>query len=492
MNVLPQEVYSVATVREIDRVAIEDHGVPGYTLMTRAGVAAVDQAMSFFPTARRWLIFCGAGNNAGDGYVVARLAAREGIEVSIIAVSDPDSLSGDAATACKDFIAGGGVISHWSGDVVMETDLLVDAMLGSGLMRDVGGDYAAAVDAINTASAPVMALDIPTGLHGDTGTVLGSAVQADLSVTFVGLKQGMFLRDGPDYSGAIRFSGLDIDAACYANATVEYQRIDKNRVGELLPPRSRVSHKGDFGHVLVIGGGPGMPGAVRLCGEGALRAGAGRVSIATDPTHAAVIVKDRPELMARGIAHATDVESVLADVDIVAFGPGLGRSEWAIGLMEFLQADGRPAVWDADALNCLAESPNKADKRIITPHPGEAATLLGVTTAEIQADRRTSVQQLQQKYGGVAVLKGAGTLVSSGTAAPWLSGAGNPGMAAPGMGDVLTGIIAGLLAQGLALQDAATVGVDIHARAGDAAAINGERGLLATDLLNEVRGLVNE
>ena len=490
MNVLPKEVYSVATVREIDRVAIEDHGVPGYTLMTRAAAAAIAEALKFFPAARRWLIVCGAGNNAGDGYVVARLAGKDGIEVSVVAISDPGSLSGDAATAYKDFVADGGVVSPWSGSIA-DADLLVDAMLGNGLMRDVGGDFAAAVRAINAASAPVMALDIPTGLHGDTGAVLGSAVRADLTVTFVGLKQGMYLGEGPEYCGAIRFSGLDNDAACYADAPVEYQRIDKNRLAELLPPRSRESHKGDFGHVLVIGGGPGMPGAVRLCGEGALRAGAGRVSIATDPSHASVIVKDRPELMARGIARARDLESMLDSVDVVAFGPGLGRSQWATELMQLLQADGRPAVWDADALNCLAEAPNRADGRIITPHPGEAATLLDVTTADIQADRRGSVQQLQRIYGGVVVLKGAGSLVSSGTVAPWLSSAGNPGMAAPGMGDVLTGIIAGLLAQGLATQDAALAGVDIHARAGDAAAAKGERGLIATDLLNEVRELVN-
>jgi NAD(P)H-hydrate epimerase len=234
-----------------------------------------------------------------------------------------------------------------------------------------------------------------------------------------------------------------------------------------------------------------MPGAVLLAGEGALRAGAGRVSVATHPTHAAAIVRDRPELMVHGVAGAKDLERLLETVDVLAVGPGLGRSDWANELMQCLQADQRPAVWDADALNWLASAPNVSLKRIITPHPGEAATLLGQSTAAIQSDRREALQGLQVKYGGTAVLKGAGSLVSADDGAPWLCTSGNPGMAAPGMGDVLTGIIAALIAQGLSVQNAAIAGVDLHARAGDRAAARGERGLLASDLLGEIRGLVN-
>lgn len=492
MNALPKDVYSVATVREIDRVAIQEKGVAGYALMTRAGAVALNEAMNVFQNARRWLIVCGSGNNAGDGYVVARLATLEGLDVAVIAISDPASLSGDATLAYQDFISDGGAVSPWSGSIDESTDLVVDAMLGNGLLRAVAGDFASAVAAINGSGIPVMSLDVPTGLQGDTGAVLGSAIRADLTVTFVGLKQGMFLGDGPDYCGEIRFSGLDIEAACYADAAVEYQRIGSGCVSKLLPPRSRSSHKGEFGHVLVVGGGAGMPGAALLCGEGALRAGAGRVSVATDPSHASVIVKDRPELMALGVTGAADLVDMLEDVDVVAFGPGLGRSEWASELMGVLQNDSRLAVWDADALNWLAEVPGKADNRVITPHPGEAATLLGLTTSDVQADRHGVVRRLQESYGGVAVLKGAGSLIAAGTAAPWICTKGNPGMAAPGMGDVLTGIIAGLLAQGLSLQDAAVAGVDIHARAGDLAAAGGERGLIASDLLAEVRALVNE
>ena len=491
MDSLPDNIYSVAGVREIDRTAIEDAGIPGYTLMTRAGKAAVGEVRGRFPDLGRWQVICGAGNNAGDGYVVARLAAAEGIAVSVVAVVDPGSLRGDAAKAYGDFAAEGGAVVPWSGLLDENADLLVDAMLGSGLIREVGGDFAAAVGAINQHGATVLALDIPTGINGDSGLVMGCAVQADLTVTFVGLKSGLFIADGPDHCGQIAFAGLDIAEDCRDHSPVEFRRIGDDRVSKLLPRRRRTAHKGDFGHVLVVGGGAGMPGAIRLCGEAALRSGAGRVSIATDPSHASMIVATRPELMSHAIADVKDLDQLIENADVIAFGPGLGRSPWAAGLFARLVTDERPAVWDADALNWLAESPASADERVITPHPGEAATLLGLTPVEIQGDRKAALEALQRRYGGVAVLKGSGSLVSSASGAPWLCSAGNPGMAAAGMGDVLTGIIAALIAQGLSIEAAAAVGVDVHARAGDRAARSGERGLLASDLVNRIQGFIN-
>lgn len=234
-----------------------------------------------------------------------------------------------------------------------------------------------------------------------------------------------------------------------------------------------------------------MPGAIRLCGEAALRCGAGRVSIATDPAHAALIVATRPELMSHGIGDAGELEPLLERADVVAFGPGLGRTAWAGELFSRLAGDSRPSVWDADALNWLAQTPGAAPNRVITPHPGEAARLLGSDTARVQADRKAAVTELQSRYGGVAVLKGAGSLVFGGEAPPWLCSAGNPGMAAAGMGDVLTGVIAALLAQGLDPEQAAAAGVELHARAGDMAARAGERGMLAGDLIPLLRDLVN-
>ncbi len=491
MNSIPAKIYSVAAVREIDRVAIQDGGIPGYTLMKRAGAAAVNAARTRFVQSMRWQIICGSGNNGGDGYVVATLAAQDGIDVSVLALVDPAKLTGDAATAHKEYVAAGGVVMAWAGKLDAEADLLVDAILGSGLERDVVGEFAAAVAAINIHPASVHAMDIATGINGDTGAVMGSAVVANLTTTFVGLKAGLFLGDGPDYCGEITFSDLEIDDECRANAEPLYRRIDDRLLEESLTPRARTAHKGDFGHVLVVGGGPGMSGAARLCAEAALRAGAGRVSLATHPDHAAFISAARPELMSHGISDAADLKSLLENADVVAFGPGLGQSDWAREIFTVVAASEQAAVWDADGLNLLAMAPDVRENRVITPHPGEAATLLQTETAAIQADRPKALEALAGKYGGVAVLKGAGTLVSAESGAPFICTAGNPGMAAAGMGDTLTGVIAALIGQGLSLSDAAKVGVEIHARSGDIAAEAGERGMLASDLIAALQGVVN-
>jgi len=491
MQSLPANIYSVAAVREIDRVAIEDNGIPGYTLMKRAGAAAVKAARTRFPSAARWQVICGAGNNGGDGFVVARLAAQDGIVVSALTLVEPASLKGDAATAYADFAAEGGVVMRWAGELDAEADLLVDAILGSGLERDVDGAFGDAVAAINSHPADVHSMDIATGINGDTGAVMGSAVIANLTTTFVGLKAGLFLGAGPNHCGEITFSGLEIDDECRREVSPIYQRVDDSLLAKALPPRARGAHKGDFGHVLVVGGGPGMSGAARLCGEAALRAGAGRVSLATHPDHAALISAARPELMSHGVSGAADLRSLLEKADVVAFGPGLGQSDWARELFAVVAEAGQAAVWDADGLNLLSEAPAKRDNRVITPHPGEAATLLETEPAKIQADRPAALEALAARYGGVAVLKGAGTLISATSGKPFVCIAGNPGMAAAGMGDVLTGVIAGLIAQGLSLPVAAKAGVELHARAGDVAAASGERGMLASDLLAALQGVAN-
>ena len=490
MHNLPANIYSVAGVRETDRTTIEDHGVAGYTLMTRAGAAAVSEAVAAFPEARRWQVICGAGNNGGDGYVVARLAALKGIAVSVLTLVDPEKLTGDAATAHADFIAEGGVVLPYEGRLDTAAQLLFDGILGSGLERTVGGRFADAVAAINAHPAPTVALDIPTGIHGDSGHVLGCAVRADLTVTFVGLKSGLFLGEAPDYCGAVRYAGLDIPDSYRDGIEVAFRRIDEATLRDALPRRARSAHKGDHGHVLIVGGGEGMPGAVRLAGEAALRSGAGLVSIATHPSHAAFIVASRPELMPHAIAEPADLDTLLQKADVIAFGPGLGQSAWAQALFERVAADDRPAVWDADALNLLAANPGKSPNRVVTPHPAEAGRLLGIPTSEVQADRRAAVEALAERYGGTAVLKGVGTLVSA-SPHPWLCTSGNPGMGSAGMGDVLTGVIAGLVGQGLEPGLAAAVGVEAHARAGDLAAVGGERGLVASDLFSGLRDVLN-
>lgn len=491
MHLLPTEIYSVAAVRSIDRCAIDEQGIAGYTLMTRAAQAALGHAQQYFPGSRRWLVLCGSGNNGGDGYVFARLALASGIDVKVVAVTAPDNLNGDAALAYKDYVAAGGRVEEWKGSIPADVELIVDAMLGSGLMRDVGGSYADAVVAINSHPASVMALDIPTGINGDSGAVLGVAVLADLTTTFVGVKQGLLLGEGLAHTGKLLFAGLDIPDSCYDEEESMLRRIELDGLRDVLPKRARDAHKGSNGHVLLVAGGQGMPGAARLCGEAALRAGAGLVSLATHPSHSAEIAASRPELICHPLESAAALAPLLAQATVVALGPGLGQSDWAIELFEAVLRTELPLVVDADALNLLATKPQRRDNWILTPHPGEAARLLGRSSREVQADRPSALLALHERYAGTVVLKGAGTLVSSQSGSPWICLRGNPGMASAGMGDVLTGIIAGLVAQGLSLEQAAVYGVEVHAAAGDAAAAAGERGMLATDLMQELRSWLN-
>ena len=495
MQGLPLEIYSVDSVRAIDRRAIEQAGIAGYTLMTRAGEFAVREILRSFPRCRRWQIVCGPGNNGGDGYVVARAAREAGMPVSVYAVAGPDELAGDAARACREWLAAGGTVARWRGELDAGADLSVDALFGSGLVRPIEGEYAAIVEALARHGAPVVALDMPSGIHGDSGKSLGPAVWATLTITFVGLKSGLFLGAGYAAAGELRYAGLDVPDACRAPERPVLRRIGGEFLHHNLRPRPRDAHKGDFGHVLVIGGGPGMPGAALLCGSAALRGGAGKVSVATHPSHAAALGAARPELMVAGVADEAGIAESLEAADVVAFGPGLGQSRWAHALYDAVADCGKPAVWDADALNLLAASEAEpgvaAEGRIITPHPGEAARLLGWSPAEIQQGRLAAVRALAGRYGGIAVLKGAGTLVARNDGTPHICTAGNPGMAAPGMGDVLTGLIAALVAQGLAPETAAVTGVEAHARAGDLVAVRGARGLLASDLLAELRQVLN-
>ncbi len=488
---LADALYPVAAVRAVDRTAIDERGIPGYELMTRAGKAAVEFARRRFPDTARWAVVCGGGNNAGDGYVVARLAAEAGIEVHTIALTDPTSLTGDAAQAYTDFAAAGQQVTEWQGVLPESAGLIVDALLGSGLQRDVGGTFLAAVDAINTVPIPVLALDIPTGLDGDDGGIHGVAVRADATVTFVGQKVGLYVGEGPEYCGDIEFADLDIPADCYADVEPDMRLIPSDVIRICLPRRQRDAHKGAFGHVVIVGGGPGMPGAVRLAGEAALRTGAGLVSVVTHPGHAAQIVAGRPELMVHVADDPDDVAGLLERASVIAVGPGLGQSDWSRRLLAGVQDAGVPLVADADALNLIAGSDFSRTDSVITPHPGEASRLLERDTAAVQADRPGAVRDLAARYGATAVLKGAGSLISAGALPPWLCVRGNPGMAAPGMGDALTGIIAALMAQGLPAETAAVCGVEIHARAGDLAAAGGQRGLLASDLIAELRALMN-
>jgi NAD(P)H-hydrate epimerase len=405
-------------------------------------------------------------------------------------------LSGDAATACREFTATGGVVHPWNGNHgnhgnLRDADLLVDAILGSGLKRNLEGSFAEAAGQMDGSGAPVLSLDIPSGICGDTGRVLGCAVRADRTITFVGLKSGLFLADGPDFAGKLSYADLGVPESCRQSVSPVMRLIGDEAIERALPPRRRSAHKGDSGHLLLVGGAPGMAGAIRLSGEAALRCGAGRVSIVTHPSHCPALAAARPELMCHGVETESGLRALLARVSTVAIGPGLGTGDWGRALWRAVLDSELPMVVDADGLNLLAENPRSCDHWILTPHPGEAARLLGVSVADIQLDRVAALAELKRRYGGAIVLKGAGTLVSAASGAPWLCGAGNPGMATAGMGDVLTGVVGALLAQGLTLEQAAMCGVEVHARAGDDAAGNTPRGLLASDLLAGLRKMVN-
>lgn len=488
---LPAEIYSSASVREIDRTAIASGQVTGYTLMNRAAQAALELSLQEFPRARHWQIVCGGGNNGGDAYVLARLAMAKGIQVEVSALVAPRALTGDAAHACSDFIAAGGAVRDWHGALDPEAQLLVDGILGSGLTRPVEGAFAEAVMALRRHEAPVVALDVPSGLSADTGEVLGCAVRADLTVTFVGLKTGLFLGVGPDLVGELAFDDLKVPAACRDGVRPDMRRMDEAIIAGSLAPRPRNAHKGEFGHLLLVGGAPGMPGAIQIAGDAALRAGAGRVSLATHPAHCTTIVASRPELMCHGMAGSSNLSALVERASVIAVGPGLGTDQWGRDLLEIVLSSHRPVVIDADALNLLALRPVRKEHWILTPHPGEAARLLKWTPGDVQADRLRALAELKARFGGVVVLKGAGTLVSADDGAPWLCQAGNPGMAAPGMGDALTGVIGSFLAQGLSSQDAAVAGVLVHASAGDAAASQWPRGMTASDLVAALRSRVN-
>ncbi len=495
MSGFEQWVYTPANVRELDRIAIEEQGIPGYELMRRAGQFAFDVMREHYPAARRWQIFCGSGNNAGDGYVIGRLAIENGLAAAVVTVAEPARLTGDAARAYQAYAAAGGMVYPF-GDQRRSAgaaDLIVDALLGTGLERPLAAAYADAVAAINGAALPVAAVDIPSGLNGSSGEVMGSAVRADLCVTFVGMKQGLFLGAGPDHCGKIFFHDLGIAPIPPDRVAPALQCAGPALRGELLPRRSRTAHKGRFGHVLVIGGNHGMGGAVRLAGAAALRSGAGLVSLATRPANVPAVIAGCPELMCRGVDAAEDIDDLLARASVIAIGPGLGQDQWAHAMLVRAISAQLPLVVDADALNLLAADPRRREDWVLTPHPGEAARLLGIDAAKVQADRGAALRELQQRYGGTVLLKGAGTLVSAGGALPWLIRAGNPGMASAGMGDVLTGITAAVLAQCPDAEPAARVALAawLHAAAGDRAAQAGERGLLASDVIAELRACLN-
>jgi NAD(P)H-hydrate epimerase len=490
-KLLPEALYRADQVRALDRRAIETHGIAGLSLMQRAGAAVFRLIRLRWPRARRITLVCGPGHNGGDGYVAARLARRAGFDPAVLYTGAPPA-TGDVA-AVRAYCEEAGVRpAPFTPALLSGSELIVDALLGTGLTREVHGEWRSAIEAINAAGAPVLAVDVPSGLDADSGRVMGAAVRAAATVCFIGLKPGLFTGAGPNHAGEVYFEDLDVPASVYADIAPFARRLTADNLAGLLAPRPRAAHKGDFGHVLVVGGDRGMPGAVRLAGEAALRAGAGVVTLATHTAHAPTVNGARPELIAIGVSGTVDLAPLLARARVVAVGPGLQRGNWGGKLFAATLAARRPLVLDADALHWLAQEPVRHDDWILTPHPGEAAHLLGTTGEAVQAERFAAARAVADKFGGVCVLKGAGTIVCAAQGDRFdVCDAGNPGMASAGMGDVLTGVIAALRARGLAARDAARLGAWLHARAGDMAAAGGEAGTVAADLYAPLRALVN-
>ncbi|HFC93379.1 MAG TPA: NAD(P)H-hydrate dehydratase [Leucothrix mucor] len=489
---LSHQVYTAEQVRELDRLAMAS-GSSGLSLMIRAGQFMFDSIRQSRPNAKSLLIFCGVGNNAGDGYIIARLALEADMIVQVVQLGG--SLQGDALLAQTEYFSQGGKYETFDFTKKYTAEIIVDALLGTGLSRNVEGEWAKAIAAINacSTSAYITAVDIPSGLNATTGALMGDAVIADETVTFVARKCGLYTGKARDYVGKLRFSDLAIADSIKQQFK---QTISKKKYYLLdhtinLPKRKATAHKGSYGHVLFIGGTVGMSGSIRMAAEAALTVGAGLITVLTHPSHAAWLSLNRPELMVNGIESPNELLPYLHRANVIAIGPGLGTDQWGRELFNACLATEHDKIIDADGLNLLSHLSISRDNWVLTPHSGEAARLLGVTAQAIEMDRYYAAIKIQQHYSGYCILKGAGSLITDGKQIA-ISTLGNPGMATAGMGDVLTGIIAGLRAQGMTLQTAARLGVTLHAKAADlAVAEKGERGLFATELYPYLRTLVN-
>ena len=483
-------MWPAEAISQLEIAAADSLGISLFELMQRAGEAAFEQITRRWPDARNWLILCGHGNNGGDGYIVARLAQAAGFAVTLLACEGSKPLPPEAQAARDGWLAAGGLIHAANAPWPDKVEVIVDALLGTGLNRPPQAPYDALIAKANQHHAPVFAVDIPSGLQAATGTVADKAIEAAETLTFIALKPGLLTGKARDYVGKLSYHALGL--ACWlAGQEAPMARYDASDLSQWLKPRRATSHKGDHGRLLVIGGDHGTAGAIRMTSEAALRSGAGLVRVLTHKQNIAPLLTARPELMVQELTPEA-LDDGLEWADVIVIGPGLGQGDWGKKALKKVENSQKPMLWDADALNLLAISPEKRQNRIITPHPGEAARLLNIKTAEIESDRLHAAQRLVKRYGGVVVLKGAGTIIASQQGELAFADVGNAGMASGGMGDVLAGIIGALSGQKLSLYDAACAGCVVHGATADAiAARYGTRGMLATDLLSELYLFVN-
>jgi ADP-dependent NAD(P)H-hydrate dehydratase / NAD(P)H-hydrate epimerase len=511
------KLLTAAEMRELDRQTIEVIGLPGVVLMENAGRSAAEAIEGSFASCRPGpvLVLAGKGNNGGDGFVVARHLLNRGWQVVTLVLAAEEEVAGDAAIQLQVLLRGGGEV-HFArtGEELaafladQRPHLLVDALLGTGLNSAVRGLMAEAIDWLNGCALPVVSLDIPSGVDATSGRVLGRGVRADLTVTFAVAKVGHATGPGAGLVGTLLTVDIGIPCALSSRVADLHLLVDAGVARPLLPLRPASGHKGTFGHLLVVAGSPGKSGAAAMTAEGGLRAGAGLVTAACPASIQEVLAVKLTEVMTVSLPDRSGllgpeallpIEGLWLDKKALALGPGLGMTE---GVAELVRALVRrcpiPLVLDADGLNAIADDPSLLLERhgppaILTPHPGEMARLTGDSVARIEEDRVEAARAFARQYRVVLVLKGAHTVTAYPDGRVRINSTGHPGMASGGTGDVLTGIIGGLLAQGLCPEDAATLGVFLHGLAGDRLRDRlGEAGMTATDLLRELPAARNQ
>ena len=495
MKALPHDtpVYLTADIRAIETVAAPAAGTP--PLMERAGLAAAELARDIAAgNGKPVLVLAGPGNNGGDAFVVARHLKQWYFNVTVAFAGDEKKLSADAADALRAWRAAGGAVSDTLPSA-RDWCLVVDGVFGIGLEREVTGRYAEWLAAVNRLGAPVLAIDLPSGLQSDTGRIMGCAVRATHTVTFIALKPGLLTLDGPDHCGEIHLRTLGLDTRALRQP--QGALLGREILAAALKPRARNSHKGDYGSAGIIGGDHGMVGAALLAGRAALKLGCGRVYVGLLASGAPLLDATQPELMLRSAGEVLKLPGLAC----LALGPGLGQMPDAAFHLEAALELPLPLVLDADALNLIAASAALARKlharaapSLLTPHPAEAARLLATTTREIQHDRIGSALRLASALNALVVLKGAGSICAAPDGRWHVNTTGNPGMASAGMGDVLTGMIAALLAQGAEPRVALLAAVYLHGAAADRAVSSGAgpAGLTATETIDAARRLLNQ
>ena len=488
---LPHSIYRAELVREHEKAIAQQLNIDMFSLMKDAGLSSFELLIDLWPNTKTLLVVCGSGNNAGDGFVVARLALLKGINVYVHSLTALSNYNGDAQTAVQQYIEAGGEVHAFNDVDFKRVDVIVDALIGTGLAGEVKENYRYVIDFVNKLNTPVLSIDIPSGLNGNTGSVNGCAIKADTTVTFIAYKAGLFTGRAADYCGQIYLADLGIGKTFVENINSNL-RLNYGASIPAILPRLNCAHKGNSGFVLACGGNAQMPGAIRLAAEATMRAGAGLVAVSCHQKSQLLVAATRPELMLLDLTNPNiDEQQKLQRINAVVVGPGLGTDEWAKLQLEKALSLSLPTVVDADALNLIAQQEISNGNWILTPHPGEAARLLGCSIKEVEQDRYRAVKLIAKRYGGVCVLKGAGTLISDGDTVA-INYNGNSGMAVAGMGDVLAGIMSALILQSDCLFSAAKIAVYIHGKAADLASLDGKKGMLASDLFPIIRQLVNQ